>query len=78
MNNDRKFGDLSYGIYIWHMIVVNFFIYYNIPEYLDGKVTDSLVIVFILLVSFLLALLSWNLVEKRALKYKQHSSRNTT
>ena len=57
--------DISYGVYIWHMVVINFFLvfgYYN---------PASIVVTTILIASF-----SWFMVEKPALELKKSSIRN--
>ena len=49
--------DISYGIYLWHMVVINIFLYL-------GMSSSLLVII----ITIGLALLSWFLVEKRYLR----------
>lgn len=66
----NKIGDISYGTYIWHMVVINYFIYFNIDE----KLTGTVLILLVLIVTVLLALISWWLVEKKILKYKPYNS----
>lgn len=56
--------DLSFGIYIWHMPVINLLLVFAVP---------SLPIT--LLVTFSIAALSWFLVERPALRLKRHSLR---
>lgn len=59
-----KDQDLSYGMYIYHMPVINFLNHHNY--------TESLVyfgIAFV--VTAILAFMSWNFVEKVALRYKK-------
>ncbi len=61
-------NDISYGIYIYHMPIVNFMIY--------KEMTQSYVyLTMALLLSTLIALLSWRLVEKPALRLKKISLR---
>ncbi len=56
-----KYGDISYGLYIWHFPIIQLFIYYNL--------FDNLALGLILLVVCLLTIsfLSWHFVEKRFL-----------
>jgi peptidoglycan/LPS O-acetylase OafA/YrhL len=58
--------DLSYGIYIWHTPIINLMLVLAIP---------NLFIVIIL--TFLIALLSWFLIEKPSLKLKHQSLKPT-
>lgn len=68
-----KLGDLSYGVYVWHMVVINVMLYLNLankqstgnPALVPGAVAITLV----------LAWLSWWLVERPALRRKPYSSR---
>lgn len=70
-----KIGDLSYGLYIWHMIVVQTALYLLLPARLSAYpgATQTLVIV----TSFAVAALSWHFIEKPALKKKRYSLRAT-
>jgi len=60
-----KRNDISYGLYIYHMPVVNVFIYY-------GMVGDSLYLAAAITLAFFLAFFSWFVVEKPAIKFKKH------
>ncbi|HED16480.1 MAG TPA: acyltransferase [Gammaproteobacteria bacterium] len=56
-----RFGDLSFGVYIWHFPIIQVFVYYNL---FSSPVTGIIMLsVSILIVSYL----SWHLVEKRSL-----------
>lgn len=66
-----RVGDLSFGTYIWHMIVVNLFIYWGVEESLPSPLIVPAVVV----VTLGLAVLSWRLVERPALARKRHSTR---
>lgn len=57
--------DISYGVYIWHMVVINFFLVYG-HNSVFGEVVITL-----LMVSF-----SWFVIEKPALELKKSSIRN--
>lgn len=60
-----KGNDVSYGIYIYHMLVINTFIsinYIKKIEYLILSITLTVI----------LSLLSWFLIEKRAMQFKKN------
>ncbi len=67
-------GDVSYGIYIWHMIVVNSLLYFGAGSNLQGYSKLAMVLLTIA-VTYLIGLASWLLVEKRALRMKPYTSR---
>ena len=58
-----KYGDISYGLYIWHFPIIQLFIYYHL--------FDNLILGLILLIVSLLtiSLLSWHFIEKRFLYF---------
>jgi len=62
-----KQNDLSYGIYIYHMPIVNLLLFYE----LDGLKGFAISLVSSLVIS----ILSWHLVESRALNLKKYSLR---
>lgn len=68
----RRIGDLSFGTYIWHMIVVNALIYYGAREW---ELPGTLLVTIVFAISVLIAFASWRLVEKPALGLKRYSSR---
>jgi peptidoglycan/LPS O-acetylase OafA/YrhL len=59
-------NDISYGIYIYHMPIINLFIYLGY----DGSIENFLTAIFIVLV---LSLFSWFLIERPALGLKKMS-----
>lgn len=63
-NNFFSNQDYSYGIYIYHMPVINFFIYLNFA----GSILNIFIIIF---TTLLLSFLSFNIIEKRFLKFKK-------
>ena len=65
-------GDLSFGTYIWHMIVVNALIYYGAR---DWGVSGTLLVFIVFASSISIAFVSWWFVEKPALGRKSYSSR---
>lgn len=56
--------DISYGVYIWHMVVINFLLVAGLSSPMS-----TLVLVVVL------AFTSWYLIEKPALKLKKYSIR---
>lgn len=61
-----KGNDISYGVYIYHMPVFNLFIYY-------GLIGSVLPMISALIVAFVMAAVSWLLVERHCMKLKRHS-----
>lgn len=70
----KKTGDLSFGVYIWHMVIINLFMYYNVTKTLAGW-PSTLVHVLVIISTFILAALSWRFIERPALKFKPYTSR---
>lgn len=68
----RRIGDLSFGTYIWHMIVVNTLIFYGARTW---PIPGTLLVCIVFAISVLIAFLSWRFVEKPALGLKRYSSR---
>ena len=65
--NTGKFGDLSYGVYIFHFPIIQVFKqlgFYDYNRYL--AMGTSIVL------TFAIALASWHLIEKRFLKKSSH------
>lgn len=61
-------NDISYGIYIYHMPIVNFMIY-------KGMTGSYLYLIAAILLTAVTALLSWRLIEKPALRLKKFTLR---
>lgn len=61
-------NDISYGIYIYHMPIVNFLLFYNIEK----TITSLTILIF---ATFVVAILSWYYVEKPSLKLKNKTIR---
>ncbi len=59
-----KENDISYGVYIYHMVFVNIFVQMSFMH-------NTLNILWILVLTFVAAFLSWRLVEKPALNRKR-------
>jgi peptidoglycan/LPS O-acetylase OafA/YrhL len=67
LNDFGKYGDFTYGIYISHFPIIQIFRQFNLFE----KHNPYLMSFFVIILSFLFAVFSWNLIEKRFLdRYK--------
>ncbi|MDH4944065.1 acyltransferase [Sulfurimonas sp. C5] len=58
-----KGNDYSYGIYIYHAVIINFFVYFHLVKELKY-------FFFVYLLTFVFAFLSWHFIEKPFLKLK--------
>lgn len=56
--------DISYGIYIYHMIIINFF---HQNDLLKNDIESYIILFFVIII---VTFLSWFLIEKPSLKYK--------
>lgn len=63
LNNFGKFGDASYGIYIYSFPIQQTLMYFF-------KLDTLKLMLYSIIISILFGYLSWHLIEKRALKYK--------
>ncbi len=63
LNNFGKYGDFSYGIYLSHVPVIQVLVHFKLHE---KNLTLTLILT--LLITFVLAILSWHLIEKHFLK----------
>ena len=63
--NILRGNDISYGIYIYHIPVINILIYY-------GYISNFSYLVIAILVTILIAIFSWRIVEKNSLLFKKH------
>ena len=59
-------NDFTYGIYIYHMLIINVFIYLKM-------VADIKYFIFVVVLSIFFGILSWYVVEKPFLRLKKHS-----
>jgi peptidoglycan/LPS O-acetylase OafA/YrhL len=67
LNNFGKYGDFTYGLYIYHFPIIQLFKQYDLFE----KYNPFLMSFLILLITFTFAVCSWFLIEKRFLdRYK--------
>lgn len=69
-----KIGDLSYGVYIWHMVVINVFLFLNLPIKLSWMPSSTFQLL-VFAITFAIAKLSWTFIEKPCLAMKNFSSR---
>ncbi|MFK5891880.1 MAG: acyltransferase, partial [Pseudomonadota bacterium] len=60
-----KRNDISYGVYIYHIPVINMLLYY-------GYTTKLSYVFFVILITLFLAGLSWFIFEKNSMKLKKH------
>lgn len=63
LNNFGKYGDFTYGIYIYHFPLIQIFVFYN----LFSSYNYILVSIFLMLLVLLASVLSWYLLELRYL-----------
>jgi peptidoglycan/LPS O-acetylase OafA/YrhL len=66
VNSVMKGNDISYGIYIWHMPIVNQMLY------LDHR-SEHWQALLVVLLTVVIAILSWRYIEKPALGFKKYS-----
>ncbi len=67
LGNWGKFGDFSFGIYIWHFPVIQVFVHFRLFESHLYFVFPSLI-----LTVFIISYLSWHLIEKPFLSHHSH------
>lgn len=68
-----KIGDLSFGAYIWHAVVINLLIWLALKRGV-ALPTASALNLLVIAATLLVAFASWHLLEKRALRLKPFSS----
>lgn len=68
LNSFAKYGDISYGIYIFHCPIINIAVSLGFFQLYNPYVVASAIIVIVILVGFV----SWHLIEKPFLK-RSHS-----
>lgn len=74
LNNFGKYGDFTYGIYIFHFPIIQLFRQYNLFE----RYNPIIMAFSVLTITFLLALFSWFFIEKRFLdRYKNNNNLET-
>ena len=65
LNYLLKGNDISYGLYIYHMPILNVFVTLGLMHEINY-------LYIVLITAFALALLSWVLIEKKALQLKEN------
>ncbi|WP_368223561.1 acyltransferase family protein [Bacillus velezensis] len=68
----NRLDDISMGIFIWHMVIINIFLYTGINKTLS----DYPLIIVLITVTSSVAFLSYRLVERPALKLRKNSESN--
>ena len=75
LNNFGKYGDFTYGLYIYHFPIIQLFRQYNLFE----KYNPILMAFFVILITLFFAVLSWFLIEKRFLdRFKKSYVKRTS
>lgn len=70
LNNFGKYGDFTYGIYIYHFPVIQLFRQYNLFE----KYNSFIMAIAVISITFFFAVLSWFFIEKRFLdRFKKNN-----
>ena len=64
-------GDLSFGTYIWHMILVNVLVAFGARAW---EIPETVLVSGVAVASMMIAAISWHFVEKPALGRKNYSS----
>lgn len=74
LNNFGKYGDFTYGLYIYHFPIIQLFKQYDLFE----KYNPVLMGITVILITLFFAVLSWFLIEKRFLdRYKKSDVKRT-
>ena len=74
LNNFGRYGDFTYGLYIYHFPIIQIFKQYDLFE----KYNPFLMGFFVLVLTFIFAIFSWFFVEKRFLARYQKSHLNAS
>ncbi|TCN53782.1 acyltransferase [Flavobacterium circumlabens] len=73
LNNFGKYGDFTYGLYIYHFPVIQIFRQYDLFE----KYNAYLMAVAVILITLFFAVLSWFFIERRFLdRYKKNNQKH--
>ena len=70
-----RIGDLSFSVYIWHMIVVNLLVSWGARGW---EINGTILVIGVILLTSAIAFVSWHLVEKRALNRKRYTTARTS
>ncbi len=60
-----KGNDISYGVYIYHIPIINILIYY-------GYMSNIYYVFLTIAATIIMAIFSWIVIEKRSIKFKKH------
>lgn len=72
LNNFGKYGDFTYGLYIYHFPIIQLFRQYDLFEKRDA----FLMAFFVILITLFFAVLSWFFIEKRFLdRFKKNAAK---
>jgi peptidoglycan/LPS O-acetylase OafA/YrhL len=72
LNNFGKYGDFTYGLYIYHFPIIQLFRQYNLFE----KYNPILMAFSVILITLFFAVLSWFFIEKRFLdRFKKNNAK---
>lgn len=71
MRDLSRLGDLSYGVYVWHMVVINTMLFLGMKASMPSQAPVPLALAITLIVAWL----SWRFVEQPSLRLKPYSSR---
>jgi peptidoglycan/LPS O-acetylase OafA/YrhL len=75
LTNFGKYGDFTYGLYIYHFPIIQLFRQYNLFE----KYNPILMAISVILITLFFAVLSWFLIEKRFLdRFKKSYVKRTS
>jgi peptidoglycan/LPS O-acetylase OafA/YrhL len=69
-----RIGDLSYGVYIWHMVIVNVLLFVGIKTW---GWSDPAILGTVVAATLTLALVSWWALERPCLQLKPFTSRDS-
>jgi peptidoglycan/LPS O-acetylase OafA/YrhL len=72
LNNFGKYGDFTYGLYIYHFPIIQLFRQYDLFE----KYNPLLMAICVILITLFFAVFSWFFIEKRFLdRYKSKNKK---
>jgi peptidoglycan/LPS O-acetylase OafA/YrhL len=71
LNNFGKYGDFTYGLYIYHFPIIQIFRQYNLFE----KYNPIIMAIVVILITLFFAMFSWFFIEKRFLDRFKKSNR---
>jgi peptidoglycan/LPS O-acetylase OafA/YrhL len=72
LNNFGKYGDFTYGLYIYHFPIIQLFRQYDLFE----KYNPILIAISVILITMFFAVWSWFLIEKRFLdRFKKNNAK---